>query len=49
VDWRFAADALLSATLASPVGKNPGRDTNNNNVDGHDNRTRLWLVLNAQF
>lgn len=49
VDWRFVSDALLSATLATPLGNNPGRDTNNHNVDGKDNQTRLWLTVNAQF
>lgn len=49
VDWRFMPAALLSATVAVPVGKNPGRDANDHNSDGRDNNARLWVSLNAQF
>jgi hemolysin activation/secretion protein len=49
VDWRFVPAGLLSASIAVPVGRNPGRDANNHNADGHDNKARLWVSLNAQF
>jgi hemolysin activation/secretion protein len=49
VDWRFTPAALLSASVAVPVGNNPGRDANDHNADGRDNNARLWVSLNAQF
>lgn len=49
LDWRFMPAALLSASLAAPVGSNPGRDINSNNADGRGNRARLSIVLSAQF
>lgn len=49
LDWRFAPNALLSATLAAPIGSNPGRDTNNHNTEGKKDQARLWLSLNARF
>jgi len=49
LDWRFTSNALLSATLAAPIGSNPGRDTNNHNTEGKKDQARLWLSLNAQF
>jgi hemolysin activation/secretion protein len=49
VDWRFMPAGLLSASIAVPLGNNPGRDANNHNADGRDNNARLWVSLNAQF
>lgn len=49
VDWRFTPAALLSASIAVPLGNNPGRDANGHNADGRDNDARLWVSLNAQF
>jgi hemolysin activation/secretion protein len=49
LDWRIVPSALLAASIAAPLGSNPGRDTNNNNVDGHGNKARVWISLNAQF
>ncbi len=49
VDWRFTPAGLLSASVAVPVGNNPGRDANGHNADGRDNKARLWVSLNAQF
>ena len=49
IDWRFLPSAVLSVTLAVPVGSNPGRDTNNLNADGKRNHARLLLVLSAEF
>jgi hemolysin activation/secretion protein len=41
-DWRFMPTGLLSASIAVPVGDNPGRDANDHNA-------RIWVSLNAQF
>lgn len=49
VDWRFMPAGLLSASIAVPVGSNPGRDANNRNADGRENKGRVWVSLNAQF
>lgn len=49
VDWRIGP-ALLSASIAKPLGKNPGRDANDNNSDGSSqHHARGWLSLTAQF
>ncbi len=49
LDWRVTPNALLSATLAAPIGSNPGRDANNHNTEGKKDQARLWLSLNARF
>ena len=49
MDWRVMPDLMLNATVANPIGSNPGADANDDDVDGHDNRTRVWLGVNAQF
>jgi hypothetical protein len=49
LDWRISRDVLLSASLATPLGNNPGADTRGNNVDGKGQSTRVWLGLNARF
>jgi hemolysin activation/secretion protein len=49
LDWRFAPNALLNASLAAPIGNNAGRDAQNNNSDGRSNGPRAWLNLIAQF
>lgn len=49
LDWRFTPQAVLNATVATPLGNNPGRDANNLNSDGRANGTRGWFSLNAQF
>lgn len=49
LDWHILNNALLNATLATPLGSNPGRDANNNDVDGRNSSLRFWLSLNAQF
>lgn len=49
-DMRIMPNALLSASIAKPIGINPGSDGNNYNVDGQEsNRLRSWLSLHAQF
>lgn len=49
MDWRFSPNALLALSIATPLGSNPGRDTNNLNADGRRNSTRGWVSLNTQF
>lgn len=50
LDWRLSPSALLTASIAAPLGSNPGRDTNNLNADGSpQRRVRGWLSLAAQF
>ncbi len=50
MDWRISPELLLSASLAVPLGSNPGRDANNNNSDGSpQNRLRGWIGLTAKF
>lgn len=49
LDWRITPDCLMTASVANPIGSNPGADTNDHDVDGHDNRTRTWLSVNARF
>lgn len=49
LDWRLHPQALLTLSIATPIGSNPGRDLNNLNVDGRRNGTRGWVGLNAQF
>jgi len=47
--WRFAAQAVFSATLAAPIGNNPGAQANGTNNDGSQKATRAWLSMTAQF
>lgn len=50
LDWRISPTALLTASLALPLGNNPGRDTNDRNIDGSSqHHLRGWLAINAQF
>lgn len=50
LDWRINRLALLTASVAVPLGSNPGRDANDLNADGSpQSRVRGWLALNAQF
>ena len=50
LDWRVAPNAFLSASVATPVGNNPGRDIHDANVDGSSqHRPRAWLSFVAQF
>lgn len=48
-DWRILPNALLNASVAAPLGSNPGCDVNGLNSDGSKNQPRAWLSLNAQF
>lgn len=50
LDWRPSPAILVSASLAAPLGSNPGRDANNLNADGSpQHRVRGWLSVSAQF
>lgn len=49
LDWRLDPRALLTVSIATPIGSNPGRDANNLNVDSRRNGTRGWVGLTAQF
>lgn len=50
LDWRISPELLLATSVASPLGKNPGRDANNLNIDGSpQQRPRGWISLTAQF
>ncbi|MBU0752942.1 MAG: hypothetical protein KJ787_03865 [Gammaproteobacteria bacterium] len=47
-DWRPSKSILINATLAGPLGSNPGRDARGRDSD-NDTGTRSWLSLTAQF
>ena len=49
VDWRFVTQGIVSFVIATPIGRNPGRDVNDRNVDGGTNGTRGWISINLQF
>lgn len=49
IDWRFVTQGIVSFVIASPIGRNPGRDANDRNVDGGTNGTRGWISINLQF
>jgi len=45
LSWNRPGDFLLRASVAQPIGDNPGRDADGNNSDNATNRMRLWLQL----
>ncbi|HEY6095501.1 MAG TPA: ShlB/FhaC/HecB family hemolysin secretion/activation protein [Gallionellaceae bacterium] len=49
MDWRINPAFLFTASIATPLGTNPGEDANHHNVDGYGNQARAWLSLNARF
>jgi hemolysin activation/secretion protein len=50
LDWRIGPALLLNATVATPLGNNPGRDINRLNTDGSvPTHARGWISLTAQF
>lgn len=50
LDWRISPALLFSASIATPLGNNPGRDINGLNTDGSvPSRARGWISLTAQF
>lgn len=49
LDWRISPWLLLNATVAAPLGNNPGQN-NGLNADGSAaNRARGWISLTAQI
>lgn len=49
LDWSIHENISFSATVAKPIGSNPGRDANSNDSDGRDQDLRGWIGLVAQF
>jgi hemolysin activation/secretion protein len=49
VDWSIHESISFSASVATPIGSNPGRDANGNDSDGRDQDLRGWVGLIAQF
>ena len=48
-DWRISPTAFFSASIATPLGSNPGRDSNGHNIDGAGSHVRGWFSFNAQI
>ncbi len=49
VVWDFQPGAQLQATLALPVGRNPGRDAKGHDSDGRSGVGRLWLLMSLAY
>jgi hemolysin activation/secretion protein len=49
VDWKINEHVGFSAILATPIGNNPGRDVNGNDVDNRNQDVRGWISLVGQF
>lgn len=47
LDWRVSSKIVLNASIATPLGSNPGRDATGMNSDGHGNHARAWFGLAA--
>lgn len=45
MSWNQPGNFQVRASVAQPLGENPGRDANDNNSDGAGNRLRLWLQM----
>ena len=43
LNWSLPRNLLVRASVARPLGANPGRDANGNNSDNSPNFTRLWF------
>ena len=43
LNWNRPGNFLVRASVAQPVGENPGRDANGNDSDNTKNRIRLWF------
>lgn len=43
LNWNRPGNFLVRASVAQPVGDNPGRDANGNDSDNTKNRIRLWF------
>lgn len=49
ISWNPTVNSQFSSTLASRVGKNPGRDSADHDSDNRPARLMLWLQGSAQF
>lgn len=49
VAWQLATQVSVNASVAAPVGGNPGRDLSGSNADGTRIKPRAWVSLTAQF
>lgn len=45
LNWHQPGNFLVRASVAHPIGENPGRDANENDADNTKNRLRLWLQV----
>jgi hemolysin activation/secretion protein len=45
IDWRVKQNVNLNVTLATPLGSNPGRDSNGLDADSRSRDVRLWANL----
>lgn len=43
VNWNQPGSFTVRASVARRIGENPGRDMNDNDSDGNNDRTRFWL------
>jgi hemolysin activation/secretion protein len=48
LDWKISA-ATLTVVLATPLGSNPGADSQGKDADGQRRDMRCWLSLSAPF
>lgn len=48
-NWAVAENWTINATLAAPIGANPGRDTDGKDGDGRSLNMRGWFGVTAQF
>jgi hemolysin activation/secretion protein len=48
-DWRVTPSAVINATVAAPIGSNPGAPADGTNSDGSRRGARIWLGLSAAF
>lgn len=49
MDWRVTKHLLVSGSIATPIGTNPARDSQDLNADGQASGTRGWVNVIAQF
>lgn len=50
VALKYSSNAVqIRATVAQPLGSNPGRDVHDNDSDGSHSHTRAWLTATAYF
>lgn len=49
VSYGRSGDYLIRATLAAPIGSNPGKDANGNDSDGRRSAARAWVQVVKYF